>query len=78
MKERLLRNWHPMRFLQLGLGAIFLVQGVTRHDMVALGAGLFFGAQAVFNIGCCGIASASRTAAPPLRDDSRIEYEEIT
>ena len=78
MKDRLLRNWHPMRFLQLAMGAVFLVQAVTRHDMVALGAGLFFGAQAVFNIGCCGVATPSRGAAPRLSEDTRIDYEEIT
>lgn len=78
MKERLLRNWHPMRFLQLGMGVLFLVQGITRHDTIAIAAGVFFGAQAALNVGCCGIQRPSRIPASELREPGTIEYEEIT
>ena len=75
MRDRLLRNWHPMRFLQLGMGVLFLFQGITRRATIAIAAGVFFGAQAVFGIGCCGI---QRPMASELREPGTVEYEEIT
>lgn len=78
MRTRLLRNWHPMRYLQLGMGLLFLAQGITRHEALAATVGIFFGIQAVLNIGCCGIQGRARATAPvgPGKDHP-IEYEEI-
>lgn len=51
-KQRLLKNWHPMRFIALGLG-IFLAYGGFSSSEPALGLlSLFFLFQAATNTGC--------------------------
>lgn len=67
-----------MRYLQLGMGLLFLAQGITRQETLAVAVGIFFGSQAVLNIGCCGIQGRSRATVPvrPEKDDP-IQYEEI-
>lgn len=78
MSTRLLRNWHPMRYLQLGMGLLFLAQGITRQETLAVAVGIFFAAQAMLNTGCCGIQGRARATVPvrPEKDDP-IQYEEI-
>lgn len=80
MKDRILHNWHPTRWLQLGASLMFLIAGLSRNDGVALFASAVFGIQAIFNVGCCGMA-----ACPPRPGAVRageapkdIHFEEIT
>jgi len=79
MKDRILRNWTFMRLLRLGFALMFLAAAVTRHEPIAWFAAVFFGAQALFNFGCCG-AGACQTdntarTAPDL--STTVTYEEI-
>ncbi len=78
MMERLRGPWGVARLLRLGLAVVFLWQGFAQGEAIAWFAGLFFGVQAVFNLGCCGTACV----APPANRsaDSVVEevhYEEI-
>lgn len=79
MKERILQNWTFMRVLRAGFALMFLAAAITRPDPIAWFAAVFFGVQAVFNVGCCGAGTcqtgnAARTA-PDL--NATVSYEEI-
>ena len=49
------------------------------HEPIALFAAVFFGVQAVFNVGCCGVSTCqpgtNATTAPDL--NTPVNYEEI-
>lgn len=79
MKERLLRDWTFTRGLRAAFAVIFLAAAIMRHEPVAWFAAAFFGLQAVFNIGCCGIGTCQpgtrATSAPDL--NAPVTYEEI-
>lgn len=79
MKDRILHNWHPTRWLQLGASLMFLFAGLSRYDGVAHFASAFFGVQAIFNVGCCGqSACAPRSGTMPTgKGQKDIQYEEI-
>lgn len=74
MKERLLHNWDFARGLRLVFAVVFLFAGIANQEPVAYAAAVFFGMQAVFNIGCCGAACASG----PQRKAATIPNEEVT
>ena len=71
--------------LLLGLAFVLLTAGTANAQSAADGiriaptAAAFFGMQAVFNIGCCGIGTCQpgtkATAAPDL--NAPVTYEEI-
>ena len=68
-----------MRVLRAVFAVVFVFAAITRHEPVAWFAAIFFGAQALFNIGCCGVDSCSpavKTGATPLPVEP-IVYEEI-
>lgn len=79
MKDRLLRDWSFARVLRAAFAAMFLAAAITRHEPIAWFAAAFFGMQAVFNIGCCGIGTCQpgtrTTSAPDL--NAPVTYEEI-
>jgi hypothetical protein len=80
MMDRILNNWHTMRWFQLAASMMFLFAGLSRNDGVAFFASAFFGIQAIFNVGCfstAGCAPRSKTisAGETPKD---ILYEEIT
>ncbi|MBP3193751.1 hypothetical protein [Natronogracilivirga saccharolytica] len=61
--QRLTQNWHPMRFVALGLG-LFLAYGGLTSSEPALGLlSLFFLFQAAFNTGCMVGQCAGNTCA---------------
>ncbi|MEO6814252.1 MAG: hypothetical protein ABI172_10005 [Ginsengibacter sp.] len=74
IKQTLLSGWNFMRFLRLGFGIFFIVQGIQTHDTLIGLAGAFFLFTAVTNTGCCG---AGRCASP-VQKDATGEPEEIT
>ncbi len=52
IKTQLLANWHPMRWVALGVG-LFLIAGAIASAEPALGLlAIFFLFQAVTNTGC--------------------------
>lgn len=81
MKERILHGWNMQRLLRALFAVIFLIAGIQVHEPVAYFAAAFFGVQAIFNIGCCGVqACAPRgTDTAVTRDAPReITYDEVT
>ena len=79
MKDRILNNWTFMRVLRLGFAVMFLAAAITRHEPIAWFAAVFFGAQAIFNFGCCGIGTCQTVnPARPAPDlNTTVTYEEI-
>ena len=79
MKDRILRNWTFMRVLRAAFAVMFMFAAVTQHEPIALFAAVFFGVQAVFNVGCCGVSTCqpgtNATTAPDL--NTPVNYEEI-
>lgn len=58
----MMTGWSAQRWLRLAFAIIFLVAGLTGREPVAFVAAFFFGAQALFNVGCSGTAPcATRT-----------------
>jgi hypothetical protein len=80
MKERILHNWHATRWLQLAASLMFLFAGLSRNDGVALFASAFFGIQAIFNVGCCGMAACAPRTRTLTKNEAPqdIQFEEIT
>ena len=77
--DRILKGWHAMRVLQAVIAVVFLFAAITRNEPVAWFAAIFFGVQALFNVGCCGMGSCSTSATrvtTPLPSEP-IVYEEI-
>lgn len=79
MRERLLTGWNGMRILRAGFAIMFLFAAITRHEPVAWFAAVFFGLQAVLNVGCCAAQGCQpvRTARPASELDGPVTYEEI-
>lgn len=79
MKERLLHNWDFARGLRAVLALVFLATAIANSEPVAYAAAAFFGLQAVFNIGCCGVACAPgpERNASSKPTSTEITYEEI-
>jgi hypothetical protein len=76
MRERITTGWHMQRWLRLGFALLFMVVALVEREPVAAFAALFFGAQAVLGIGCCG----ADQCAPPRRPhgtNAEVVYEEI-
>lgn len=79
MMERLLTNWDAMRWLRLVIAVMFLFAAISRNEPFAYAAAVFFGFQAIWNVGCCGAACAApqkRTASneDEVRD---VSFEEV-
>lgn len=68
-----------MRILRAVFALMFLFAAISRHEPVAWFAAAFFGAQAVFNIGCCGVEGCQpvRTARTAPELEGPVTYEEI-
>ncbi len=78
MMERLLTNWDAMRWLRLVIAMLFLFAGISRSDPFAYAAALFFGFQALWNVGCCGAACAPTQNSTDLKDEVRdVSFEEV-
>ncbi len=79
MRERILHNWTFMRVVRAGFALLFLAAAITRHEPIAWFAAAFFGAQAIFNVGCCGVGACqtgnTERTAPDL--SATVSYEEI-
>lgn len=80
MKDRLLTNWHLMRWIALAVGLFFIVQGFRYLDLISGLVGGFFLFQAVTNTGClCGncAVSASPSAQTTGSNVKKVEFTEI-
>jgi uncharacterized membrane protein HdeD (DUF308 family) len=52
MKNMLLHNWHLMRFIRLALAIFLFFNAYETHEWFFVVFGIFFLAQALFNMGC--------------------------
>ncbi|MEZ4738318.1 MAG: hypothetical protein R2818_02940 [Flavobacteriales bacterium] len=78
MKDRILTGWHAQRWLRLVFAVVFLAAGITRQEPVAWFAAIFFGIQAVFDVGCCGSVGCTSSRIEPTGTlDVEVNYEEI-
>ena len=71
IKQQLLSNWHPMRWILLGMSGIlaynYFVYGASVSGVIAL----FLGFQAVTNTGCL-----MGQCTPGLRGDNTSDFNE--
>ncbi len=77
LKSRLTARWDFMRLFRMGLGVMLLIQAFMNSDMLAALLGIALSAQALWNIGCCGVGGCdvNHRAAKSAKND--ITYEEI-
>lgn len=52
IKKQILTNWHPMRWVALGIGLILAINGFTAGEPALGLLSLFFLFQGVTNTGC--------------------------
>jgi uncharacterized membrane protein HdeD (DUF308 family) len=52
MKNILVHNWHFMRFFRIALALFLFYNAYETHQWFFVVFGVFFLAQAVFNLGC--------------------------
>ncbi|QQR86696.1 MAG: hypothetical protein IPJ76_00290 [Flavobacteriales bacterium] len=76
-KERLLTGWNGARWLRLVFALVFLAAGLKDHEPMAYIAAVFFGVQAVFNVGCCGIGACAPARSSTKADPGNITYERL-
>ncbi|MBK7382392.1 MAG: hypothetical protein IPI81_03520 [Flavobacteriales bacterium] len=79
IKDRILRGWHAMRVLRAVFAVIFVFAAISSNEPVAWFAAAFFGIQAVFNIGCCGVDECQPSPSRRTNETGTepIVYEEI-
>jgi len=71
-----LLNWNIVRLLRLLLAIFAISAAVSQHDALMGIIGGIFMLQALFNVGCCGIANCSVTPQTE-KMDKEIVFEEI-
>ena len=74
MKERILTGWTLMRALYLVMGITLTIQAVMSHQNMLIALGVYFGAMAIFGIGCAG----GRCAVPAPNKNKTDFSEEVT
>jgi len=52
MKQLLFTNWHVMRWIRLAFALFLFFQAYTTHEWFFIVFGVFFLAQALFNLDC--------------------------
>lgn len=57
--DRVLQGWHFMRILRAILAVWITVEAFRSHEWLLLMPAIIFGAQAWFDIGCCGAAGCA-------------------
>ncbi|PAU95108.1 hypothetical protein CK503_02595 [Aliifodinibius salipaludis] len=79
MKQTLLNNWYPMRWVALVAGVSFAAMGAWHADLVSVILGGFFLFQAATNTGClcrnCSVPAQVTDEAGRNIDD--VEFTEI-
>ncbi len=73
-----LSGWNFVRLLRLFIGIAALAAAFYEHDKLMGLLGIVFTAQAVFNVGCCGMSACSTdTYRKPGVEDKEVEFETI-
>lgn len=76
MKDRILKNWHFMRWFRLILGVAMVFSAVVERNSMIGFLALIPLSQAVFGLGCCGTNGCDVPYSAPKKN-SAVEYEEI-
>lgn len=82
MKNTFLTGWNFVRILRLVIGVSALAAYFSEHDSFMGLLGLIVTAQAVFNVGCCGVNSCSTNSIQNnskeiSSDKTDVSFEEI-
>lgn len=78
MKHMVFTGWHPMRWVRLVFGILFLAQAIQSHDWLLGIIATFFLLTAITNTGCCGANNCSISSAKSDAAESQeITFEEI-
>ena len=82
MINTLLSGWDFVRVLRLVIGVSALAAYYSEHDSMMGMLGIIVTAQAVFNVGCCGVNSCSSTNTQSNSkeispDETDVSFEEI-
>lgn len=78
IKRQLTTNWHPMRWVALGLGVILAMNWIVNNAPISGFLALFFTYQALTNTGCLAGQCMPVNGDKGSSDLSEnIEYEEI-
>ncbi len=80
LQNTLLSNWHPMRWVALAVGSLFVGMGVWHVDIISMLLGGFFLFQAATNTGClCGNCAVPATKKGESSSQGKhdITYTEI-
>lgn len=75
--KNLFVQWSFMRFLRLALAVYLACQAYTTKQWFFGMFALFFLAQAVFNIGCCGPSGCNVSQKKQNNDTKPLDYEEV-
>lgn len=80
IKQKLLTNWHTMRWVALSIGVFLAVMAILHEDTLTGFFSAFFIFQAVTNTGCmvsqsCGVPQ--KAPVENLNDSSEPEFTEI-
>ncbi len=76
VKQNLLTNWHPMRWVALGIAVILGFNWLINAAPVSGFIALFFLFQAVTNTGCL-VGQCAPSANQFNNEDEEITFEEI-
>lgn len=79
LKQQVVTNWHPMRWILLGMSAVlaynYFIYGASVSGVLAL----FLGFQAITNTGCLmgQCANGLQTEETTVLNDSEVVFEEV-
>jgi hypothetical protein len=77
MKERLLTNWHMLRWLRLIAGIAIAAQALYLKEWMLFVAGIIFAAIALFHGGCCAGYDCNNYNSSIVKNEKETEYEEV-
>ncbi len=73
----LLKNWHFMRFLRLGIAIWAFMEAIRTGEWLLLIPGGLFAMQAIFDVGCCGSAGCGDPRRVQALESTGQHSEEI-
>lgn len=77
MKMLVAGQWNIIRVIRLVVGVAAVVQGLQSSEVLMVVAGLFVGAMALLNKGCCGTSGCRLPAGQQKDKTKEVSYEEV-
>lgn len=75
--KNFLQNWNFMRFLRLGIGVVFIVQGVQENQWLIIIMGSLFAIMPLLNIGCCSTSGCNVPFSKPNPKIEDVTFTEV-